>query len=50
VQSKIFTDLGSYIFGDKTFGEIIMNSQALPRSFKDTYHIWVRDTKSTTEE
>ena len=24
-----------------------MSSQALPRSFQDTYNMWVRDTKST---
>jgi hypothetical protein len=31
-------------------GQIMMSSQALPRTFQDTYNMWVRDTKTTTEE
>lgn len=50
LQSKVFNDLWSFAFGEKTFGQIIMGSQALPRSFQDTYNLWVKDTKSTTTE
>ena len=39
----------SFVIGDKSFGQIIMGSQALPRTFQDTYNLWVRDTKTTEE-
>ena len=45
LPTKILNDLGSFIMGDKTFGGLIMGSQALPRSFRDTYRMWVRDTQ-----
>ena len=45
LQNKIFNDLTSFLFGDKTFGELMIGSQALPRSFQDTYRMWVRDNK-----
>ena len=50
IQSKILGDVWSYVVGEKTFSKILMSSQALPRAFQDTYNMWVRDTKTTTEE
>ena len=50
LQSKVLHDTWSFVLGDKTFSQIIMGSQALPRTFQDTYNMWVRDTKGTTEE
>lgn len=46
VQSKIFKDVWNLAVGEKTMGQVIMGSQALPRSFQDTYKMWVRDTQS----
>lgn len=43
ISSKIYHDVFSFVFGDKTFGQIAMNSWALPRTFQDTYKLWVRD-------
>lgn len=43
LHSKVFNDLGNFVFGEKTFGELVMGSQALPRSFNDTYQMWARD-------
>ena len=50
LQSKVFNDVWDFAVGEKTMGQIIMGSQALPRTFQDTYNMWVRDTKPTTEE
>ena len=47
LPTKILNDLGSFIMGDKTFGGLLMGSQALPRSFRDTYRMWVRDTQGS---
>ena len=49
VQSKVLGDVWSFAIGDKTFGRILSGSQALPRTFQDTYNMWVRDTKGTQE-
>ena len=49
VQSKVLKDVWSFAIGDKTFGRILSGSQALPRTFQDTYNMWVRDTKGTQE-
>lgn len=49
LQSKIFRDIWGYVVGDKTMGQILISSQALPRTFQDTYNLWVRDTKSSEE-
>ena len=43
LQSKVLNDTYQFIFGDKTIGQLTMGSQALPRSFKDTYEMWLRD-------
>lgn len=50
LQSKVFNDIWNFALGEKTMGQIMMSSQALPRTFQDTYNMWVRDTKTTTEE
>lgn len=47
LQSKVFNDIWNFALGEKTMGQILMSSQALPRTFQDTYNMWVRDTKST---
>lgn len=49
LQSKVLNDTWSFVVGDKSFGQIIMGSQALPRTFQDTYNMWVRDTKKANE-
>ena len=45
LQSKVLNDTYQFLFGDKTLGQLITGAQALPRSFKDTYEMWVRDQK-----
>ena len=50
LQSKVLNDTWSFVLGDKSFGQIVMGSQALPRTFQDTYNLWVRDTKGTKEK
>lgn len=45
LMSRVYNDLFSFIFGDKTLGQLAIGSQALPRSFKDTYTMWLRDQK-----
>ena len=45
IQSKIVGDLWSLAVGDKTLGQVAVGSQALPRTFQDTYQLWVRDNK-----
>lgn len=41
---KVYKDIGGFMFGDTTFGELVTKSQALPRSLQDTYKMYKRDT------
>lgn len=41
---KVYSDIGGFLFGDTTFGELVTKSQALPRSLQDTYKMYKRDT------
>lgn len=50
VSAKVVRDLWSYALGEKTTMQLLMNAQALPRSFQDTYKLWARDNQPTTEE
>ena len=50
IQSKIVSDLWSLAIGDKTLGQVAVGSQALPRTFQDTYKLWARDNKPSTKE
>ena len=49
LYSKAMTDSVSLLTGKKTFGQVLVGSQAAVRTFQDTYNMWVRDTKSTQE-
>lgn len=42
--AKVYNDIGGFLFGDTTFGELVTKSQALPRSLQDTYKMYKRDT------
>lgn len=42
--AKTWYDIGRFLFGDTTMGELITKSQALPRSLQDTYKMYKRDT------
>lgn len=42
--AKVYSDIGGFLFGDTTFGELVTKSQALPRSLQDTYKMYQRDT------
>lgn len=42
--AKVYNDIGRFLFGDTTFGELVTKSQALPRSLQDTYKMYKRDT------
>lgn len=42
--AKTWHDIGGFLFGDTTIGELITKSQALPRSLQDTYKMYKRDT------
>ena len=43
-STSILSDGYGLISGDKSFGDVLINSQALPRSFKDSYKMYIRDT------
>ena len=43
---KTVNDLGGFVFGGTTMGELITKSTALPRSLQDTYRMYIRDTKN----
>ena len=45
LQSKMLHDVWALAIGEKSFGQMLVGSQALPRSFQDTYKLWVRDNK-----
>lgn len=42
--AKVYNDIGGFLFGDTTFGDLVTKSQALPRSLQDTYKMYKRDT------
>ena len=42
LQSKIINDMWNLVTGNKSLTETIMNSQALFRSFQDTYKLWAK--------
>ena len=42
--AKVYNDIGGFLLGDTTFGELVTKSQALPRSLQDTYKMYQRDT------
>lgn len=46
LQGKMANNLGQFLFGEKTLQELVINSQALPRSFQDTYYMWARDNQA----
>ena len=41
---RAFGDTFSFLFGDKTFGDLVIKSAALPRSLQDSYKMYKRDT------
>ena len=43
LQSKIINDMWNLVTGNKSLGETVMNSQALFRSFQDTYKLWAKN-------
>lgn len=45
LQSKIINDTWNLVTGNKSLGETVMNSQALFRSFQDTYKLWMKDNQ-----
>lgn len=48
---KVPADVAKMLFGEKTVQDVVLNSQALPRSLSDTYKMWARDTANgITEE
>lgn len=49
VSAKVARDVWDFALGEKTMGQIIVGSQALPRSFQDTYKMWVKDTQATVK-
>lgn len=45
LQSKMLHDVWALAIGEKSFRQMLVGSQALPRSFQDTYKLWARDNK-----
>lgn len=43
LQSKLFHDAWALAAGEKTPMQVFIGSQALPRTFQDTYKLWKRD-------
>lgn len=49
IYTKTVRDVWGLAIGEKTFGQVMMNAQALPRTFQDTYNLWVRDTQPKSD-
>lgn len=47
--AKTLKDVGGFVFGDTTMGELITKSTALTRAFQDTYRMYKRATANTIE-
>jgi len=43
LSGKIINDTWNLVTGNKSLGETVINSQALFRSFQDTYKLWAKD-------
>lgn len=44
MPERMINNVWSWAMGNKTFGQMVVNTQALPRTFQDTYNMWLRDT------
>lgn len=42
IPIKLITDSGKFLFGDKTFGQLVTGNLAIGRSYKDTYNAWLK--------
>ena len=42
IPIKLITDSGKFLFGDKTFGQLVTGNLAIGRSYSDTYNAWLR--------
>lgn len=42
IPIKLISDSGKFLFGDKTFGQLVTGNLAIGRSYKDTYNAWLK--------
>lgn len=45
IPIKLISDSGKFLFGEKTFGQIVTGNLAIGRSYSDTYNAWLRAQK-----
>lgn len=45
IPIKLVSDTGKFLFGEKTFGQLITGNIAIGRSYKDTYNAWLKSQK-----
>ena len=45
IPVKLATDTGKFLFGEKTFGQLITGNVAVARSYNDTYNAWLKNQK-----
>lgn len=45
IPIKLISDSGKFLFGEKTFGQILTGNLAIGRSYSDTYNAWLRAQK-----
>lgn len=48
IPIKLITDSGKFLFGEKTFGQLVTGNLAIGRSYKDTYNAYLK--KEQTKE
>lgn len=45
IPIKLISDTGKFLFGEKTFGQLVTGNIAIGRSYKDTYNAWLKSQK-----
>jgi hypothetical protein len=46
IPIKLITDSGKFLFGEKTFGQVVTGNLAIGRSYKDTYNAYLKEERA----
>ena len=50
IPMKLITDSGKFLFGEKTFGQVITGNFAIGRAYKDTYNAYLKAERKKEKE
>lgn len=49
IPVKLIGDTGKFLFGEKTFGQLVTGNLAIGRSYKDTYNAYLKSEKDKSK-